>query len=138
MSTPQGTTVVAPARCAEPGELEHLVGAGGDDAVDPAGDGPLGGDPAGRAGVVGALVAALDAAQGVEGLHDGQVQRGGGGHRGHARHPEVRVHDVRPLRRPVGAERAGERGQVGHELVLGHRRRAGPRRRCAPSCRAAR
>ncbi len=95
-----------PARRAEPGELEDLVGAGGDDPVDPAGDGPLGGDPAGRAGVVGALVAALDAAEGVEGLHDGQVQRSGRGHRGHARHPEVRVHDVRPLRAPSRASSA--------------------------------
>ena len=70
VSTPHGTTVVAPARGAQAGELEHLVGAGGDDPVDAPGDGALGGDPAGRAGVVGALVAALDAAQGVEGLHD--------------------------------------------------------------------
>ena len=40
--------------------------------------------------------------------------------RGQARHPEVRVHDVRRRDRPLRAQLRGEGGHVRRQLVLGH------------------
>jgi hypothetical protein len=66
----------------------------------------------GRARVVAPWWTALDAAEGVEGLHDGQVQPSWPADTAAMPgHPEVRVHDVGSPHRPVVAERPGEGGR---------------------------
>jgi hypothetical protein len=76
-------------------ELEHLVGAGGDDPVGRPGDVQLDAEPLRRARVGGALVAALDDSERVEGLRDRDPERPCGREGGDGGHPEVRVDDRR-------------------------------------------
>ncbi len=108
------------ARHAQLGQFVHLVAAGGQDAGAAAADLPLDADPFGRAGVAPALVAALDGAQGVEGLHDGHAVRVGADPGGHAGHPEVGVHDVGTLAGPGPGQPGAEGGHVREEVVLGY------------------
>ncbi len=77
--------------------------------------------PLGGRGVLAALVAALDVAEGVEGEHDRDAERAGCLQGGEAGHPEVRVHHVGPLGLPLAAEVRGELAHVGQQLVLAHR-----------------
>ena len=79
-------------------ELRDLVRARRDDQVAFAADAGLQLDPADRAGVPIALMPALEGTECVEGLRDGNADRPRRVQRGQARHPEVRVHDVRPSR----------------------------------------
>ena len=141
-STPQGTTVTCSAGTPSASELVDLVAARRQHPVDRRAEVALGRDPAGRARVVGALVAALDRTERVEGLHDRHAEGPGRGQGRQPRHPEVGVDDVGPLRAPAG-------GQVGREGVhvvdaarpsaarpAGRRRRGRPRHR-PPSAPAA-
>jgi hypothetical protein len=84
------------------------------------GDHALDLDAAGRARVPRALMAALDDAERVEGVHHRDAERARGGQRGDRRHPEVAVDDVGRLGGPLLAELVGEGVHVRQELVLRH------------------
>ena len=85
-----------------------------------------------RAGVRVALVAALDGAQGVEGLHDRDAGRPAAPRRAaRPRHPEVGVHHVGRAGSPSAGQPAAELRHVRQQFVLGHRRRR-PGRHSAP------
>jgi hypothetical protein len=101
------------------GEFAHLVGAGGEDAGAGAADPPFDAQAFGRAGVPPPLVAPLDGAEGVERLHHRDAVRAGTELGGQAGHPEVGVHDVRPVAAPGPGEVGAEGGHVGQQLVLG-------------------
>ncbi len=113
----------AAARRAEPDELEDLVAGGGDDRVGAAHDVALDRVALGGRGVLVALVAALDDAERVEGLHDGHAVVARGHQRRVARHPEVGVHDVGPVAAPGLHELGRERLHVDEQVVLGDRPR---------------
>jgi hypothetical protein len=102
----------------QPAQLEHLVGAGGDDVVDVPAQPALEVDPGRRGRVRGSLVTALDRAEGVEGLQHRRGQIRGGLDGGQPAHPEVRVHDVGRRGGPLLAEHPGELGHVREQLVL--------------------
>ncbi len=106
-------------RYAHVAEFHDLVGAGGQDPFAGAADLPFDADAFVGAGVPHALVAPLDGAEGVEGLHERDAEGPGADLGGHAGHPEVGVHDVGPLPCPGAGQVGAEGGHVREEFVLG-------------------
>ncbi len=109
-----------PGRYAHVTEFDDLVGAGGQDPFAGAAQLPFDADALVRAGVPHALVAPLDGAEGVEGLHEGDAVRPGADLGGHAGHPEVGVHHVGRLPGPGAGQVCAEGGHVREQFVLGH------------------
>ncbi len=106
-------------RDAHVAEFDHLVGAGGQDPCAVAAELPFDADALVGAGVPHALVAALDGAEGVEGLDERDAVRPHADPGGHAGHPEVGVHDVGPFAGPGAGQVGAEGGHVREEFVLG-------------------
>src|SRR5690606_24246657 len=100
-------------------QLPHLVGAGRDHRLGAPADLALDADPLGRAAVGRALPPPLDGAERVVGLHHGDAHGLGGEQGGVPAHPEVGVHDVRPVGRPPVVEVRGELRHVRQQPVLG-------------------
>lgn len=111
------------ARDTHRGEFADLVAARGQHPVAGAAEAPFHADALGRAGVGRPLVAPLDRAEGVEGLHDRDAVGVRAEPGGDAGHPEVRVHHLGPV--PLAGPGAGqvraEHGHVREEFVLGDR-----------------
>ncbi|CNG27902.1 Uncharacterised protein [Mycobacterium tuberculosis] len=112
----------AVARDAHRRQFGDLVGAGRDDGVGAAADRALQPDPRGGARVPAALVAALDGAERVVGLHDRHAPRPRrlrGLDRREAAHPEVGVRDVGRVAGPAPLQVGAEVVHPGQQVVLG-------------------
>jgi hypothetical protein len=110
-------------RRADLDQLSDLVGARGDDPVDVAAQLPFVVLTFGGAAVRAPLMALLDRAQRVEGLHDRDVQRCGGPGRHQPAHPEVSVEDVGWIIAQPGGQVVGHCRNERQQLVLGDRPR---------------
>jgi hypothetical protein len=107
------------ARPAHPHQLEHLVGAGRCGPGCTPGERGLQLHPLLRAGVPGALVAALDHAERVKGLYCREIEALGRQLRGNAGRPEVGVCDIRPVSCPLRVEILCERADVLQQFAFG-------------------
>lgn len=106
-------------RHAEGDEFGDLVAAGRHRDVAVRADLPFPVDAPGRAGVGGALVAALHAAERVEGVDERDAEGPGRPPGGDAGHPEVRVGQVGRSAGPLAFQELAELRHVGQQLVLG-------------------